>query len=184
MKFHKYLFLLIFISAFLSGCETMSRDECATADWYQTGYRDGGEGRSRARVEEHARACAQAGIGVDRARYFAGHDQGVLYYCTPANGYRMGREGRSYAEVCPPHLAPGFLEPYRYGREIHAVRSRIDGLESNRRSREQRLQKMQGLQGTQADDERRRLRNELSDIDHNLRRERDRLQYLERGVAW
>lgn len=181
---YRYLFLLTFIPFMLSGCETMSRDECATADWYRTGYKDGGEGRQRARIEEHARACAQAGIGVDRARYFAGHDQGVLYYCTPANGLRVGRDGGSYSDVCPPHLAPGFLEPYRYGREIYLTRGRIDSLESNRRTREQRLQKMQGLQGAQADDERRKLRNELADIDQNLRRERDRLQYQERGVIW
>lgn len=184
MKIIKYLFLLTFVPFLLSGCETMSRDDCAVADWYQTGYKDGGEGRPRGRIEEHARTCGQAGIGVDRVRYLAGHDQGVLYYCTPGNGYRMGREGRTYADVCPPHLAPGFLEPYRYGREIYSSRGRIDSLESTRRSREQRLHKMQGLQGAQADDERRRIRNELSDIDRHLRRERDRLQYLERGVVW
>ena len=90
----------------------------------------------------------------------------------------MGREGQSYYDVCPPHLAPGFLEPYRYGLEIYQMRSRIDGLERNRREREQKLQK------AQSDDERRRLRNDLSDIDQNLRRERDRLEYQERGVIW
>lgn len=175
---YKYLFLLIFISFILGGCETMSRDECASADWRQTGYKDGGDGRPRSRIEEHARACAQAGIGVDRMAYFSGYDQGLRYYCTPANGLRVGREGRSYADVCPPDLAPGFLEPYRYGREIYQTRSRIDALERNRRDREQKLQK------SQSDDERRRYRSELSDIDRNLRRERDRLQYQEQGIIW
>lgn len=156
----------------------MSRDECASADWHQTGYKDGGEGRPRARIEEHARACAQAAIGVDRAAYFAGHDQGLRFYCTPANGLRVGREGRTYQDVCPPDLAPGFLEPYRYGREIYQTRSRIDTLERSRRERERSLQK------AQSDEERRRLRNELSDIDRRLRRERDRLQAQEQGVIW
>lgn len=172
------LFLLVFVSVGLGGCTTMSRDQCATADWYQVGYREGGDGRPRSRIEEHARSCAEAGIGVDRARYFAGHDQGVLYYCTPANGLRVGREGRTYADVCPPHLAPGFLEPYRYGQEIHRTQGRIDGLERTRRDREKKLSV------AQADEDRRKLRNELSDIDQSLRRERDRLQYLERGIIW
>jgi hypothetical protein len=176
--YRKYLFLLIFLPFVLSGCETMSRDECAAADWQQVGYKDGGEGRPRARIEEHARACAQEDFGVDRARYFAGYDQGLGYYCTPSNGLRAGRAGHAYYDVCPPHLAPGFLEPYRYGREIYQTRSRIDGLDRNRREREQRLQK------AQTDDERRRLRNELYDIDQHLRRERDRLEVQERGVIW
>ncbi len=175
---NKYLFLLIFIPFVLSGCETLSPQQCASADWLQIGYKDGGEGRPRARIEDHAQACAKAGIAVDRARYFAGHDQGLLYYCTPANGLRGGREGQSYQDVCPPHLAPGFLEPYRYGREIYATRSRIDGLDRNRRDREKKLQ------AASSDEERRRLRNELSDLDQNLRRERDRLDAQERGVIW
>jgi hypothetical protein len=162
----------------LSGCETMTRDQCAVADWQQIGYKDGSEGRPRARIEEHARACAQAGMDVDRVRYFNGHDKGLGYYCTPSNGLRVGRAGQPYYDVCPPHMAPGFLEPYRYGREIYQTHSRIDGLERSRHEREQRLQK------AQSDDERRRLRNELSDIDQNLRRERDRLQYQERGIIW
>jgi hypothetical protein len=90
----------------------------------------------------------------------------------------VGREGGSYYDVCPPHLAPGFLEPYRYGHEIYLTRGRIDGLERGRRDREKKLQT------AQSDDERHKLRNELADIDQNLRRERDRLQYQERGILW
>jgi hypothetical protein len=111
---------------------------------------------------------------VDCARYFAGHDRGLGYSVRR----RMVCARGAYYDVCPPHLAPGFLEPCRYGREIYRTRSRIDSLEHNRREREQRLQK------AQSDDERRRLLNELYDIDQHLRRERDRLEVQERGVIW
>lgn len=165
------------ILVLLSGCASMSKDECSVADWHQVGYNDGGNGHPRARMEEHARACTQAGIAVDRTRYLGGHDQGLLHYCTPATGYRMGREGRHYADVCPIHLAPGFLEPYRHGREIHLTHERIDKLERARRELEHKLA------SAKSDDERRRLRNDLLDIDYNLRRARDRLIYLERGYV-
>ena len=90
---------LIAIGA-LPGCASLSQKECAAADWYSIGVRDGANGRGEEYLAEHAKACAELDITPDRERWLDGRDRGLERYCTTRNGYRVGEVGGSYNGVC------------------------------------------------------------------------------------
>jgi hypothetical protein len=167
------LSLLLCCAVVLGGCATLSEDECRSADWGEIGYADGREGEPRSLIEGHVESCAKLGIQPDRARYFNGRERGLREYCRAENGYRVGRAGESYHDVCPAALEPAFLERYRTGKRIHEVDRRISNLESERRLKETQLDK------AKTDDERRRLRSELRNLDYSLRTARDELHFLQ-----
>jgi hypothetical protein len=54
-----------------------------------------------------------------------GHDDGLLRFCTPANGYRAGIAGRSIAVTCPANLSATFDDAYRYGHRIHLAEKEL-----------------------------------------------------------
>lgn len=165
--------VLLGVSAVLGGCVTMSESQCRTADWRTVGYHDGESGYPRERLADHQESCAKAGVLPDAKAYFAGHTQGLWVYCTPENALRVGLAGESYRDVCPPELAPGFVPRYRAAKDVHDQRARVDSLDSRRKELEHKLEKAAN------DDERRSLRNQLRDLDHETRRERDRLADME-----
>ncbi|WP_322995089.1 DUF2799 domain-containing protein [Castellaniella sp.] len=158
----------------LSGCASMSEQECLTADWYDQGYRDGRRGYPVARVIDHQKACADVGVRPDIERYRAGNSQGVLEYCTPDNAFTVGRAGQSYRNACPAHLEGKFLPAYHQGKRIYEAQRQVDNLnsESSRLQRKLEKEKKPEVQ--------RRLRNELRDLDRRLRYARDTLADLDR----
>ncbi|SEK91564.1 DUF2799 domain-containing protein [Halomonas daqiaonensis] len=137
----RHLLTLIFIllALSLSGCATLSEGECRTANWQELGRIDGTQGQPRARLFEHAKACADYGIRPDAEAYYRGRERGLLDYCTPANAYREGRRGATYRGVCPALLEGNFLESYRQGLAIHEVESELEGLERQIQRVEHRL---------------------------------------------
>ena len=109
----------------LSGCATLSEEECRTGDWRAIGFEDGVAGREAARLGDHRKACAKHGVPVDLASYNAGRAEGLEQYCQPHNGYRVGLNGSSYRGVCPAPLADAFVFAYDYGRNIHDVNASL-----------------------------------------------------------
>lgn len=158
-------------AALLGGCASMSKDECRTANWHEVGYHDGVKGQARSRVEDHTKACAEAGVTVDRAAYFEARERGIRAYCFAPNGMNVGRSGESYQDVCPPDLEPAFLYQYRLGYAVYAAEQRVSQLDSEQRDLESRLRK------ADKDADRAKLRERLRDLDHDLRRARDELSW-------
>ena len=125
--------LLPLLSAVLiTGCATLTPDQCRHADWRQIGFADGASGASAARINDHAKACAEIGVRPDLDGYLRGRDQGLLSYCRAENGFAIGRGG-SFANMadCPEHMKPAFMDQYRRGHEIHLLESDL----ARRRSR-------------------------------------------------
>jgi hypothetical protein len=59
----------------LAACAApMSAQECASADWYRLGYRDGDVYGLQAQVDQYAEQCRTANI--DRTAYMAGWRDG------------------------------------------------------------------------------------------------------------
>jgi hypothetical protein len=114
----------------LSGCASLDKSECLSADWYAIGLEDGAQGRPLERLGEHRRACAEHAIAPDPARYQAGRDEGLKSFCTYERGYRHGRAGQSYAGSCPAALAAGFVAGYQRGRELHQLHGRLSQVQS------------------------------------------------------
>lgn len=98
----------------------MSEGECAYTDWREAGWRDGAAGLTQSAFEQRAAICAPVGVAPDEAAYFEGRVAGLQAYCAPENGYRLGVEGETHTNICPPGLREAFLAEYQRGRAERA----------------------------------------------------------------
>lgn len=160
----------------LSGCATLSEEECKTADWGRLGYQDGAAGHPESRLAEHAEACAKIGIRPLADIWRAGWDRGVRAYCVPSVGWNEGLAGRSYQGVCRGRGEEVFLPAYRAGADIYRLQSRLDSNASdiNRLERE--------LRNAKTDKDRHQLRQRLNELDWEQSRLRRELGHL-RSIA-
>ncbi len=165
--------LLIGLLMALSGCASMTPQECVTANWYEKGVRDGMSGQPRSYIVEHQEACSKAGRMPNAPQWEAGREQGIQRYCTPENGLNAGRRGQTYRDSCPLDLEPDFLASYHAGYRVYEFQQRVERLASEQRSKQQKLDK-------EKDDRKRdNLRRQLRDLDYQLRGARDALRYEE-----
>ena len=109
----------------LSGCASMSKDECLAVDWRTVGYEDGVEGYPGDQIAQHRKACAKYGVRADLALYQEGRNQGLLEFCQPTNGYNLGVRGAAYRGVCPAQIEPTFLRAYNAGHDLYAMVARV-----------------------------------------------------------
>lgn len=169
--------LLLLAPALLSGCASLSTDECRQGDWYGIGRHDGAAGYPASQFEHHRKACAEIGVLPQWSPYAAGRDEGLTTYCTPFNGYAVGRRGEAYRYVCPKTLEDDFLSRHRVGLEIYRASQEVRRLEGQIAHQRRELEK--------ADDRRQR---EVRERIRHLERERDaarrQLRILEAAARW
>jgi hypothetical protein len=101
-------------------------DPCAGVDWDAIGYRDGARGLENV-FEARAAECEAPPEALDWARYDQGYADGLRFYCTAENGYRVGKLNLEYFGVCPPLQERAFLAAYRRGLRDWAVARGYDG---------------------------------------------------------
>ena len=163
MKKHIALLLLLVASLLLAGCESMSVSECKVADWGRVGFADGTRGESDRRIADYTEDCGKAGIVPNAKLYRYGWDQGIVQFCTPANGWREGTEGHSgKASVCQGQAGyAGFSRYLEAGLQVHNIQAQMQRI-----AREsERLQKR--LEESKNDDEKKDLRNDLRHLDRD-----------------
>ena len=124
----------------LSGCATMSADECVTSDWTTIGYEDGSRGYTMDRLSKHRKACAKHGVTPDLQAYQRGRDQGLVEFCQPGRGFNHGANGGNYHGVCPADMEPAYLEAYRVGNKLYALRASVSSASSQIYSKERELE--------------------------------------------
>lgn len=182
----------------LGSCATMSAEQCMAGDWSGQGYADGTSGLSMSRLGEHAEACAEHGVVPDRSAYEAGREQGLRRYCTPDNGFRVGRTGSGYGGVCPSYLEASFIPAYRDGQIVHEVEQTLVNARSSVSSLGARLQELDAkVRGKQRDlraegltepqreqirDRIQELRRERADTERDWRRAQNAIDDAERDV--
>ena len=127
-------------AAWLSGCATMSEDQCMAGDWGAQGQSDGADGQPMTRLDEHAKACAKYQISPNEAAYASARADGLRQYCTRDRGFQEGREGDSYHGVCPAGAEAEFLPAYEDGRTVHEAISAADSARSSVNSYGSRLE--------------------------------------------
>ncbi len=127
----------------LSGCATMSGDECMTSDWSAIGYEDGSRGFLTERFGQHRKACAKHGVTPNFADYQSGRDQGLVEYCQPHRGFNIGSSGGGYNGVCSVELEGGFLDAYNTGHQLYTLRSSVNGATSAIHSKEDELERIE-----------------------------------------
>jgi hypothetical protein len=163
--------LLLLATLTLAGCETMTVPECQVADWGRVGFADGARGESESRLAAHVESCASAGVQPNAQAYRQGWDAGIQRFCTAPNGWREGVQGNIGRDsVC--RGQPGYeafsrylgagLQVYRTNEQMH-----YNALQSHR------LQRL--LEESTKDEEKRRLRYQLRDLDREQYRLRDLL---------
>ena len=119
------IILGVLLSLMAGGCATLDKSECREAEWKIIGLEDGARGRPLSYIGRHRKACAEYGVKPDLALYELGHANGLKQFCTANNGFRLGRAGRTYNNVCPPALRGQFLAGYETGRELRVLSSDI-----------------------------------------------------------
>jgi len=129
--------LSVGLALLCSACATLSESECRGGDWRQIGYQDGLRGHAMSRLVEHQNSCAEHGVGADTTAWKLGYLEGQARYCTASNGYLEGRQGRAYADVCPPETDDAFRPAYEDGRRtaellgsLESAARQLDELES------------------------------------------------------
>ncbi|MEM7431354.1 MAG: DUF2799 domain-containing protein [Pseudomonadota bacterium] len=130
---------LIVAALGLSGCASMSSEECATSDWRAVGYEDGSRGYASEQFGKHRKACAKHGYTADFAAYQQGRDAGLVEYCQPSRGFNVGASGSRYHGVCPVEMEGDFLDAYRAGHQLYTLRSNVSSAENAIRYKESEL---------------------------------------------
>ncbi len=141
----KTLFGLIGLLLLITGCSTLSEEQCRLGDWQAVGYQDGVNGRDPMYLSKHLDACTDYGISPDKKAYSLGRDEGLKQFCTYDNGLSFGKSNRGYANVCPAELAKDFLRGYEKGKKVAKVQEEIYQVSSDIRTLEDQMDKEQDL---------------------------------------
>jgi hypothetical protein len=127
----------------VSGCATMSAEECMVADWYGLGQSDARAGRTSSYLANRAGDCAEAGYPADTEAWHQGFADGLGWFCTIDNGFRFGLEGQRYQQSCPPELEGDFSDGYELGLAIHSARGRVSELQRQYDAATRELRKLE-----------------------------------------
>jgi hypothetical protein len=124
----RYAGLLTILSLFfVSGCATMSADECTMSDWHTIGFEDGAQGYAADRLGDHRKACAKHGVAPDFEQYQAGRTQGLRQqFCQPSRGFSLGAGGGRYNGVCPADMEMDFVDAYNSGHQLYTLQSAVN----------------------------------------------------------
>lgn len=132
---------LVFVG--LSGCASMSGDECMTSDWSAIGYEDGARGYTTDSVSQRRKACAKHGVTLDFAAYQSGRERGLVEYCQPGRGFNVGQNGGRYNGVCSVDLEADFLDGYNAGYHLYTLRSNVNRTNSSINSKEREIERIE-----------------------------------------
>lgn len=114
----------------LSGCASMSADECLVSDWSAIGYEDGSRGLTTDRFSQHRKACAKHGVAADFEAYKRGREEGLVEFCQPGRGFTYGVNGGRYYGVCSADLEPEYVAAYNVGYQLYTLRAAVSSAES------------------------------------------------------
>ena len=156
----------------LTGCATMSKDECLHADWYIKGLEDANLGYALSRIAEHAKACARVKVTPVISEYDRGHKKGARLYCTPEKGYSVGRNGAEYQGICPQDLEASFLRTFRDGQELYNIQRNINNIENDIEDKHSSIQSNRN--------EIQSLKNAIVDRDSSSNERSEKLQQIDR----
>jgi hypothetical protein len=115
MKRSFYLLSILLMTGLISGCASMSKKECLSADWHAIGYSDGTRGIHHNNLAKHRQSCGKYEVFPDEEAYHAGWDRGIRSYCTSDRGYRTGAVGKPYRNICPEDVAENFRHGWERG---------------------------------------------------------------------
>lgn len=123
----------------LAGCAAVSKEQCIAGDWSELGEAHASVGKPSDHLDEVVKSCGKHGITPNTDAYRSGWLRGLQNYCTPLNGFTLGKQNKIKSPICPPQMAGGFNEGYRLGHIIWTARDKVDRTESDISSLESRV---------------------------------------------
>ena len=105
-------------SLFITGCASISQEECRTASWEALGVRDATYKHYNS-FERYNEECRKYGIESDKSKYDIGFAKGLEQLCTFQNGYLIGNNGEILPQMCPKELQDRFVQGYIEGQRNH-----------------------------------------------------------------
>ena len=161
---------LLLLLPFLAGCASLSQEECQSGDWAAVGSNDAMDGRQPSRFADHIKACAKYDITPDEALYQTGYQKGLTSYCTPSNGFSVGRNGYAYQNICSPATEPEFMRGFLKGSSLHEVETEIAEKEHELARLKSEWHKARASQKDGSDKKiARRFAREMDNLEWNLR---------------
>lgn len=145
MGFANRLYLAA-LAVLLSGCASMSSQECAVSDWYAVGFTDGSRGLSASQFESYRKDCAAHGVAPDFASYRSGRNGGLREFCQPERAFDLGSQGRNNPGVCPHDLRTQFADAFQSGRHLYELRSSLYQVERRLNLKNERYLELQAQQ--------------------------------------
>jgi hypothetical protein len=115
--------------AALSGCASISKSECLSANWEDVGVRDGANGRGEEYLIQHSKACAEVNVTPDRESWLKGRDRGLERFCVPQRAYQIGEYGGNFdSGICRGFDEDRLAHAYERGRDVHRFSEEIGSL--------------------------------------------------------
>ncbi len=130
----------LWLSLLLSGCASLSKEECLSADWRLIGFEDGSRGHSMQTIGAHRKACAKVGVTPDLNAYEEGHLKGVQSYCTAPRGFSLGVRGGSYNGICAVVAdEKSFVDAFNIGKERYVAQQNVKHIAAQVKQLEEHL---------------------------------------------
>lgn len=111
--------------ALVTGCATLSKQECLSGSWQAIGFADGAAGRAPSYLSAHSKACAKVNVAPNYQEWERGRQSGLKQYCTTTNAYQLGREGMQINAVCPAELTPELEGVNADGRKLYSLNKQL-----------------------------------------------------------
>lgn len=164
----------------VAACSHQAKRTCQEIDWYELGRRDGlkSDGASGQDQLAHRKVkvvCDTSDPAASEAIYDNGFDAGIAVYCSPRNGFDLGRTGHSSAgTVCPSTMQDEFLRGIQRGlhyaelEKHHSdVDQRLTSLDQNLKNNPRDLAYQSLLRGEkiELEQKKRMLENQMSELE-------------------
>ncbi len=123
--------LVLFTFLSLAACASRPADKasCDQRDWFELGRHDGAQGATEDILNRHSKDCRKQFRSDWETMYANGRNAGLVEYCSPDNGFQLGKMGIAYMYVCPSTMESKFLSSYRKGqraRELEIENKKLD----------------------------------------------------------
>jgi hypothetical protein len=125
----------------LSGCASLSKSECLSADWEDVGIRDGANGQPEEYLIQHAKACSKVNVVPDRGAWQHGRERGLERYCVPHRAYQNGEYGSGFnLEQCVNYDQERLTDAWRKGNDVHRLSNDLGSIDGEIRTIHDRLE--------------------------------------------
>ncbi|MBH1963864.1 MAG: DUF2799 domain-containing protein [Comamonadaceae bacterium] len=171
---------LVLGALLLSGCASMSEEQCRGANWAALGHSDARDGDMPDFGAQRVQSCAEKGVRGNLSEWQRGWEQGRREVCVPGNADSWARRDSEYKPgFCPPDMEPLFLSIYTPARERYRFEKRIRDLQQQIDERSRRLEEVirdSGRSENQTSQRRAELSARRSSLEHEIRNLRDRMR--------